>query len=234
MRSHRWLLPAAAALLACCVAARMRILSLLLSWASGVQLTVSQLTLDVDRAASITIVAHEMLAFSPGARADGLAHDHHLLANVSRATISLRRPETCAAASRLACLLDFRGDVSVEGVHLHFISYDALLADTNVKRLLLALGADESAATGALPTAADDVDVSPAFVTMEAVSLRSVAIHSSLRQGLLQVALPPVTLLDETVELRKLGAGLSVGLLNWLAAIVYRTLARLGLGVGLG
>ena len=190
MRSHRWLLPAAAALLACCVAARMRILSLLISWASGVQLTVSQLTLDVDRAASITIVAHEMLAFSPGTRADGLAHGHHLLANVSRATISLRRPETCAAASRLACLLDFRGDVSVEGVHLHFISYDALLADTNVKRLLLALGADESAATGALPTAADDVDVSqlvpPAFVTMEAVTLRSVAIHSSLRQGLLQ------------------------------------------------
>ena len=38
-------------------------------------------------------------------------------------------------------------------MHLHFISYDARLADTNVKRLVLALGADEAAATGALPTA---------------------------------------------------------------------------------
>ena len=160
---HLWLLPAAAALLAGCIAARMCILSLLLTWASGVQLTVSQLTLEVTRAASITIVAHEMLAYSPGARADGLSRDSHLLANVSRATVRLRRPEPCAAetlspttprvmASWLACMLDFRGDVSVEGVHLHFISYDALLADTNVKRLVLALGADEAAATGALPT----------------------------------------------------------------------------------
>ena len=115
-RRHLWLLPAAAALLACCVAARMRLLSLLLSWASGVQLTVSRLTLDVTRApSSITIVAHEMLAYSPGAYITSVARDHHLLANVSRATIRLRRPETCAAASRLACLLDFRGDVSVEG-----------------------------------------------------------------------------------------------------------------------
>ena len=191
----------------------MRLLSLFFLLVSGVQLTVSRLTIDVTSAPSATIVMHEVLVYSPG----GFAHD--LLANVSRATIRLRRPETCAAASWLACLLDVRANVSVDGVHLHFISYDALLADTNVKRLVLALGADEAAATGALATAAD------AAVTVEQVTLRSVAIHSSLRQGPLQVTLPPVTLLEETLELRALGTGLSTGLLNWLAAVAYHTLA---------
>ena len=209
-RSLLWL-PACCALLAWAVAARMHILSALLSWASGVGLTVSDLTLDATTGvpSSFTIIVHELLAYAPDGLVftNDLTHEN-LLANISRATVSLGWHDACDA-SWLACLLDVRGNASIDGVQLHFVSYDALFHDTNVKRLVLALGGDEAAATGAL--AADSTAAAESSVVLERLRLSNVAIWPSLRQGGIALALPPITLLDESLDLEMLGAGLSVG-----------------------
>ncbi len=115
---------------------------------------------------------------------------------------------------------------SIYGLYFAFIAYDPLLSDTNVMRLVRSLGGDEAAAEGSLPLAEAPGENTSTFTRVE---LRRVSVHPSVRRTVqhrtVRVVLPPVTLLDESLPVRVLEAGFSIGLLNWLSRVAFRTLA---------
>ena len=85
--------------------------------------------------------------------------------------------------------------------------------------------ADETSLTDADEEEDVDTEAAPSLVTFTRVVLNDVSIEPAILTDLAQIQLPPVTLLDEALPIRMLSNGLSVGLLNWLASLVVRTLA---------
>lgn len=166
--------------------------------------------------------------------------EHICMLSIRNLSIRLRRSEKAQFA--------FRGSAVAHDFEFNFIAYDPLLKDTNVRRLVYALGGDEAVAdsiadgsestlhapAGASSSSSFDATTTTyldnfASVSFDRVELRRVAIHPSIRPPARtrapRVVLPPLTLLDETLPAVMLEAGLSLGLLNWLSALVVRTLA---------
>ena len=206
---------------------RLSLIAGVLSWAAGVDLAFSGIDVGwvaptaaasdrtLRRPANVLrITLDQLLVYSPS---DSMwASGRTLVANVSTVDLRLRH---CGGAFRPR----FNASASIAGLVLHFIAFDPLFADTNMKRLVLALGGDVAAAEGYLDPSAAAEYVST--VSFEHVRLSQVSIAPQIRQGSHRVVLPPITLLDETLDVVMLEAGLSVALLNYASALV-RSAAR--------
>ena len=118
---------------------------------------------------------------------------------------------------RRVASMQLNGTASVDGLALHFVAYDPLFSDTNLKRLVLAMGGDVAAAEGTLQA----TEPSSTTVLFERLTLKHVTVHTSIGGA----ALPYVSLLDQVLDVGLLSAGLSIGLLNWLSGLAFRTLA---------
>ena len=207
---------------------RLRVVSALGRFGTGLKLTLGDMQLDWngglitgDRLDNVTLLLSDLTVYSPREKAGIIA--------IQNMTIRLQRTA--------ATTFSFRGIGSVNGLDFNFIAYDPTLADTNVRRLVYALGGSSDDADSVLDTSEDTLpedtepatSSSPPAVTFTRVTLRRIAIHPSIRASprarASRVTLPSVTLLDETLSLRMLKNGLSVGLLNWLSSLVIRTLA---------
>ena len=121
--------------------------------------------------------------------------------------------------------LRFHSAATISGLQIHFVAYDPSFTDTNVRRALHALGGDIAAAEGGLATGATTAADSPSSVTFTSVSLSHMSVLPEIRQGTHRAVLPPITLLDEMLDVRLLEAGLSAALINFASALVFRTLA---------
>ena len=185
-------------------ALRMRIVNSFASWAAGVDVEIETLSLLANDTHSATLLLEDIRVLMP--------QSSDVFASVQSARVELHRE------SNFVIL----GDCAISGVAFHFVAYDALLSDTNVRRLLLAMYPNEEAATES------------SYVTYQRVALSDVTINPELRSDGYSVSLPAITLLGETLEGEVLhGAGVSVSLLNWLAGVVIHALASTTLdGVG--
>ena len=192
------------ALVALAWAARMRIVNSIASWAAGVDVEIETLSLLANDTHSATLLLEDIRVLMP--------QSSDVFASVQSARVELHRE------SNFVIL----GDCAISGVAFQFVAYDALLSDTNVRRLLLAMYPNEEAATES------------SYVTYQRVALSDVTINPELRSDGYSVSLPAITLLGETLEGEVLhGAGVSVSLLNWLAGVVIHALASTTLdGVG--
>ena len=192
------------ALVALLWAARMRIVNSFASWAAGVDVEIETLSLLANDTHSATLLLEDIRVLMP--------QSSDVFASVQSARVELHRE------SNFVIL----GDCAISGVAFHFVAFDALLSDTNVRRLLLAMYPNEEAATES------------SYVTYQRVALSDVTINPELRSDGYSVSLPAITLLGETLEGEVLhGAGVSVSLLNWLAGVVIHALASTTLdGVG--
>lgn len=216
---------------------RLNVLSFAARVGGGLDMTAADLKMDWQHSASrlenVSLSLANLTVYSP--------REQIAMLSIKDLSIHLHR-STGEAAS-----FSFIGTAMAHDLEFNFIAYDALLSDTNVRRLVYALGGDEAAADsvadGSETTLPSSPGVTPSSssveqtfalagsvaVTFDRVELRRVAINPSIRPsiraGTPRVVLPPVTLLDETLPAVMLEAGLSMGLLNWLSALVVRTLA---------
>ena len=198
---------------------RLRLIQVVGRVGGGVDIGLKELNVDwryEKRSESITLSVENFVVYSP--------RDPKPIVSIERIAIRLHRPLNHTA-------FRFKAAALFEGLDFQFIAYDLLLADTNVKRLVRALGGDEAAAEGTLADAPEIAESSvadaaaPSTVTFTKVDLRNVSIHPAVRTGSAQILLPAVTLLDEELSMRMLSHGISIGLLNWLSSLVVRTLA---------
>ena len=197
---------------------RLRVFSVLVRVSSGLDVTAGDMAVGWNyvKHLEVTVSLSDLTVYSPREQTSSIA-------TIRGMTVELQREG--------GAQFSFRGIASVEGLEFTFIAYDPMLADTNVRRLVYALVGDDAAADsiadGSERTLASEPSTS--IVTFTRVDLRRVALHASIQSssyaGAPRVTLPPVTLLDESLSLRMLEAGLSLGVLNFLSSLVVRTLA---------
>ena len=215
---------------------RLWLLGILGRVGGGLDMAASGLEIEwayVSRIENITVSLSELIVYSPGDSGGGIV-------TIQNMTITLLRRQRQSGFA-------FDGIASVDGLGFNFVAYDPLLADTNVRRLVRAIGGDESAAEGTLPlgttsttssslgtsspstSTSSSAAATSSTIAFTRVNCRRVSIHPSIRSsshaGAPRVALPAVTLLDETLSMQMLESGLSTGMLNWLSSVVVRTLA---------
>lgn len=185
----------------------------LASWAVGVDVTFSRLQFQLLDASpsELHVALMQLHVYTPGQDAHWTG-EREVLANISKMDLRLRH----------AGGLGFVGTAIIGGLTLHYISYDPLFLDTSVRRIVLALGGDPAAAEGTMDTGSAS---SSSTVLFEHVSLRHVTILPQIRHGAHSVRLPPISLLDETLDVQLLRDGLSIALLNFLSSLVFRTIA---------
>ena len=121
---------------------RLALLQRAVHWAVGVEVELANTTWSMrtssgDRS-EVHVTLGRLLLFSPSSSswASPPGRSRELLADVERVHVALHR----RGGLRFSC------NVTVEGLVLHFVAYDPLFADTNLKRLALAVGSDISAA----------------------------------------------------------------------------------------